>query len=170
MISHTRGEKFAAGWRANRADTAIGGGAAGVRIAVIARRHHMGNGLSALRVLVVDDEPLICWSLAEALSESGDVVSEAATGEAALRALATAVRPIDVVLLDYQLPDSHDLGLLASVKRVAPRSQVILMSAYCTPEVASAALAMGAHSVVNKPIDMCDVPVLVREAAMSRPH
>lgn len=130
----------------------------------------MPNESSALHVLVVDDEPLICWSLAETLGECGEVVTEARSGEAAIHALATAREHVDVVLLDYQLPDSHDLNLLSRIRRLAPHSEVILMSAYCTPEIAQQALALGAYRVVSKPIDMHDVPALVRDAAGSRPH
>jgi CheY-like chemotaxis protein len=150
--------------------SAIAAAAAGVSIATKLARHIMGNELPALRVLIVDDEPLICWSLAETLSEDGDVVTEADSGEAAIRELANAPCPVDVVLLDYQLADSHHMRLLSTVKRLAPDSRVILMSAYCTPEMTTDALAMGAYRVVSKPIDMHDVPALVREAAGSRHH
>jgi two-component system KDP operon response regulator KdpE len=121
-----------------------------------------------LRVLVVDDEPLICWSLAETLGDRGDIVTEARSGAAALRALSEAKEPIDVMLLDYKLPDVHNLSLLSTVRRLSPASHVILMSAYATPEIAKNALALGACRVVNKPIDMHDVPALVHDAARSR--
>jgi CheY-like chemotaxis protein len=64
-----------------------------------------------LRVLIVDDEPLIRWSLAETLMDSGHAVVEAGDGEAAVRMLTDADRPFDVVVLDYRLPDSNDLNL-----------------------------------------------------------
>jgi DNA-binding NtrC family response regulator len=118
-----------------------------------------------LRLLVVDDEPLICWSLAETLGDSGDIVTEAGSGAEALRALSEAKEPIDVVLLDYKLPDVHNLSLLSTVRRLSPASRVILMSAYATPEIAKDALAQGAVRVVNKPIDMHDVPALVHDVA-----
>ncbi len=130
----------------------------------------MSDQSSALRVLIVDDEPLICWSLAETLGQCGDVVTEAESGEAAIRALAIAPGSVDVVLLDYHLPDSRDLALLSAVRRLAPQCQVILMSAYCTAEIAKHALALGAYRVVSKPIDMHSVPSLVREAAGARHH
>jgi CheY-like chemotaxis protein len=73
----------------------------------------MRNESLPLRVLIVDDDPLMSWSLAETLSACGDVVTEAATGEAAVRTLANEPAP-NVVLLDYQLPDSGDLQLLSA--------------------------------------------------------
>jgi DNA-binding NtrC family response regulator len=121
-----------------------------------------------LRVLVVDDEPLMCWALAEALGDRGDIVIKAGDGATAFRAVTYASYPIDVVLLDYRLPDSNGLALLSTVRRLSPDSQVIVMSAYCTPEVTKEALALGAYCVVSKPINMHDVSDLVSEAASSR--
>jgi DNA-binding NtrC family response regulator len=114
-----------------------------------------------LRVLVVDDEPLICWSIAETLAAAGDIVTEAHTGAAALRALAETSQPLDVVLLDYKLPDVHNLSLLSAFRRLAPASRVILMSAHATSEVMKKALGLGASRVISKPFDMRDVPALV---------
>jgi DNA-binding NtrC family response regulator len=123
----------------------------------------------ALRVLVVDDEPLMSWSLAETLIDRGAVVTKAATGDAAVRALTTAPQP-DVVLLDYELPDCSDLSLVSTVKRLAPHIPVILMSAYFTPEITSQALRLGVYRVVSKPMKMNEIAALVREAAGSRLH
>lgn len=125
----------------------------------------MSTQSSALRVLVVDDEPLISWSLAQTLGDYGDIPTEARTGAAAVRALSESSEPIDVVLLDYQLPDVHDLSLLSTVRWLSPSSRVILMSAYATPELATEALSLGASLVVAKPIDMHDVPALVHDGA-----
>ena len=120
-----------------------------------------------LRVLVVDDEPLVCWSLAQTLGECGDIVTEARTGAAAIRAMTDAPEPADVVLLDYYLPDSRNLALLATLRRLFPSSRVILMSANFQPETAGDALALGAYCVIHKPIDMHDVPALVHGAVSS---
>ena len=128
---------------------------------------HMERNSPSLRVLVVDDEPLIRWSLAETLTGSGHAVIEAGDGETSVRSLTDG--PVDVVLLDYRLPDSHDLTLLSTVRRLAPRSQVIMMTAYGTPEVASGALALGAYRVVNKPFDMHDLAALVQQAHAAHP-
>ena len=72
-----------------------------------------------LRVLVVDDEPLIRWSLSETLEQSGHAVVEAGDALNAVRSV-SAGEPFDVVLLDYRLPDSNDLELLATIRALAP--------------------------------------------------
>jgi DNA-binding NtrC family response regulator len=129
--------------------------------------HRGVRATSPHRVLVVDDERLFNWSVAETLTDEGDVVTEAGTGQEALNALQIAPEP-DVVLLDYRLPDSRDFGLLESVRRLAPRSRVILMTADYAPELEQQALARGAYRVVGKPLDMGEIPALVHEAAESR--
>src|SRR4026209_1627196 len=104
-----------------------------------------------LRILVVEDEALIRWSIAETLGQQGHVVIEADTAASAVKAMEDADEDIDVVLLDYRLPDSDDLGLLANVRRLQPRSAVVMMTAYGTPEMTEGALAAGAHRVVGTP-------------------
>jgi DNA-binding NtrC family response regulator len=107
-----------------------------------------------LRVLVVEDESLLRWCIGETLANAGHEVVEAADSESALRALDCATEPIDVVLLDYRLPDSNDLGLLARIRRRLPGSAVLLMTAFGTPEITRGAFELGADGVVDKPFDM----------------
>ena len=119
-----------------------------------------------MRVLVVEDELLIRWSIAETLAHAGHTVLEAENGAGAIATLSAATEsaePIDAVLLDYRLPDSNDLSLLANIRRLS-QSPVILMTAYGTPEVAQGALELGAYRVISKPFGMQDAAALVSEA------
>jgi two-component system response regulator AtoC len=118
-------------------------------------------------VLVVDDEPLIRWSLAETLSDRGHTVTEAGDGKEALRVVTLAANRPDVVLLDYRLPDSNDLSLFAAIKRELPEVPIILMTAYGSPEITAGALALGAYRVVNKPFEVQNLVTLVQEAHAS---
>lgn len=119
-------------------------------------------------VLVVDDEPLIRWSLSETLTESGYFVVEAGDAQSALRAVEDAPRPIDVVLLDFRLPDSDDLGLLARLLDLLPQGRIIMMTAFGTSEMAQAARDLGAFDVVSKPFEIADLESLVH-AATAKP-
>jgi len=114
---------------------------------------------AAASVLVVDDEALIRWSLAETLRESAFEVLEASDGREALDVVAR--RAPDVILLDYRLPDSNDLALLAAIRKAAPQTPVIMMTAFGTPEVVKGALQLGAVSVINKPFEMGEIAALV---------
>jgi two-component system KDP operon response regulator KdpE len=122
-----------------------------------------------LHILIVDGEALIRWSVGETLAHAGYDVSEAGSAKETLQRLAAGPVP-DVILLDYRLPDSADLKLLETVLRLAPRSPVVMMTAYGTPAMQAGALALGAHSVVSKPVEMRDVLPLVQQAYASRPH
>ena len=113
------------------------------------------------RVLVVDDELLIRWSLCETLSDRGYTVLEAEDGKGAVRTLASATELPDVVLLDFRLPDSKDLNLLERFISMVPDGRVILMTAYGTPELANEALERGAFKVLHKPFEMQEVTSLV---------
>ena len=116
-------------------------------------------------VLVVDDEALIRWSLVQTLNDSGHETAEAMDAASAIRTVLESPRPFDVALLDLRLPDSKDLELLARVRRVAPRTQVILMTAYGTPEIVQGAIDLGAFRVLAKPIEMSDITALVANAS-----
>jgi DNA-binding NtrC family response regulator len=118
--------------------------------------------------LIVDDEPLIRWSLSETLAEDGHLVAEVGDGEAAVRALSEVDEPFDVVLLDYHLPDSHDLKLLSRIRHLFPQSAVVMMTAYGTPEMTEGALRLGAYRVVPKPFEVHDVAELVMQAHSAR--
>jgi two-component system, NtrC family, response regulator PilR len=125
----------------------------------------MAEKSPSLHVLVVDDEPLIRWSLAETLQDAGHTVAEAGSAESALRTLTDG--RFEVVLLDYRLPDSNDLNLLSTIRRLSPQSAVIMMTAFGTPEVTQGALALGAYRIVPKPFEVHDMADLVLQAHAS---
>jgi len=116
-------------------------------------------------VLVVDDEPLIRWSVAETLGEQGWQVTEAADAESAMVAFSRVIGERDLVFLDLRLPDSDDLHVLADMRRLSPHTPVILMTAHGTPDLADAARAMGAFAVIDKPFDMGDLVPLAERAS-----
>jgi DNA-binding NtrC family response regulator len=126
----------------------------------------MPPALATLRVLVIDDEPLIRWSMSETLRTSGHTVTEALDGDGARRVLAEGPPP-DVVLLDYRLPNSHGLMLLADVRRLAPSAAVVMMTAYGEDDLVEDAIALGATRVIEKPVDMRELDAVVRAAAAS---
>ena len=121
-----------------------------------------------LRVLVVEDETLIRWAVAEALTAAGHTVLEAPDAATALQVVAEAPQPLDVVLLDLRLPDSSDLSLLAAIRRKTPSSAVVMMTAHGTPEDAAGARALGAFEVLEKPFDVQGLERLIVAACRAR--
>jgi len=120
------------------------------------------------RILVVDDELLIRWSLSEALTAAGYAVVEGRDAAEARQAIRDQDHKPDLVVLDYRLPDSNDLGLLTTIRNEAPTVPVILMTAYGTAEVEKGALDLGAYRVVSKPFEVHDMASLVTEALAAR--
>ena len=133
--------------------------------------HHLRNitmtTKRALTVLVVDDEALIRWSIAELLRRGGHTVIEAATADDARNAITRTSEQVDIVLLDYRLPDSNDLRFLEEVRRRLPQASVVIMTAFGTPEMVDGAMDRGAYCVLSKPFDMRDVEALVADAYRS---
>lgn len=128
-----------------------------------------GNTSPQTRVLVVDDEPLMRWSVSETLGARGYEIIEAGDGHSALLAL-LRTGAADAVLLDLCLPDSSDLRVLAAIKRLLPALPVILMTAHGSRDVADAALKLGAFRVLTKPFELNELAPLVQSAlAASRP-
>lgn len=115
------------------------------------------------RILIVDDELLIRWSLRESLTEAGHEVFEAEDGKTASPYLST-VPPFELVLLDLRLPDTTGLALLKQFKLAQQGCQVILMTAYGSPEVTDEAMREGVFRVVTKPFNLEDMLRLVNQA------
>ena len=117
--------------------------------------------MSGARILVVDDEELIRWSLVERMRAEGYDVAEAGTGE---QALEQARDGVDLVLLDYKLPDTDGVTVLRRIKELDPDVLVILLTAYASVETAVDAMKEGAFHFANKPFDLDDVAFLVSRA------
>jgi DNA-binding NtrC family response regulator len=115
-------------------------------------------------VLVVDDEPLVRWSVSETLSDSGYRVTQAGDALSALEALNGKGGAADLVLLDMWLPDSSDLKVLSMMRRLSPATPIILMTAYGSDALRAEARSRGAYAVVDKPFDMSALPQLVADA------
>jgi DNA-binding NtrC family response regulator len=119
---------------------------------------------AALTALVVDDEPLVRWSIAETLRGRGYEVLEAGDGDGALHAIFEGDVVPDVVLLDLRLPDCTDLRLLETVREILPNAPIILMTSFGSPEVTQRARELGAYAVLDKPFDLNDLDPLIAHA------
>jgi two-component system response regulator AtoC len=112
-------------------------------------------------ILVVDDEPLIRWSLTERLHADGYEVLEADTGRTAIEKLPEGV---DLVLLDYRLPDTDGVSVLKKIKEFDQDVLVILLTAYASVETAVEAMKLGAYHFANKPFNLDEVSAIVERA------
>lgn len=114
------------------------------------------------RILVVDDEHLIRWSLEQSLKRQGYEVSTAASGEDALRVLRDD--PPDLMLLDVQLPGINGLDVLEKAKELAEEVIVIMVTALGVLETAVKAMRMGAYDYINKPFNLDELAIVIKKA------
>jgi two-component system, NtrC family, response regulator AtoC len=117
--------------------------------------------MSKPTILVVDDEALIRWSLTERLKSEGYEVREAETGQAALDTLPEGV---DLVLLDYRLPDTDGVSVLRKIKEFDQDILVILLTAFATVDTAVEAMKLGAYHFANKPFNLDEIAATVERA------
>ncbi len=117
-------------------------------------------------ILVVDDEPLICETLAEYLLPEGFTVVTCASGEEALER--AGQQRFDIVLCDVHLPGMDGLELLERLQRLSPETFVLLITAYATVENAVEAFQRGAHDYLMKPILLDEVLSKIRQLLAHR--
>ena len=113
------------------------------------------------KILVVDDEKLIRWSISRRLKKLGYEVATAETGEEALEQLAAA--PPDGLLLDVRLPGIDGVEVLNRALQMSPELAVIMMSAHSTIDIAVGAMKRGASDFLVKPF-----PLEAMELALQR--
>ena len=116
----------------------------------------------ATRIMVVDDEKLIRWSVSERLMRNGYEVATAETGEEALKAVAAC--PPAVMLLDVRLPGIDGLETLQRALALHPDLVVVMMSAHGTVDIAVEGMKRGAIDFLTKPFALATLDEVVRHA------
>ena len=120
------------------------------------------------RILVVDDEPAIGWSLRELLADEGHAVDVAANVADALAA-ATRSRP-DAILIDVRLPGRDGIDAIPDLRQTGP-APIVVMTAFGDLDTAVRAVRAGAYDYLVKPFDLEHVSAVVARAlAHHRPH
>lgn len=113
-----------------------------------------------VRLLLVEDDPLLGESLHEALSKKGYQTRLAASGAEALSACSD--ESFDLILQDVRLPDADGLDVLGHILTKQPRCQALVMTGQATVEMAVRAMKLGAFDFITKPFPV-DVLMLKLE-------
>ncbi|MBI3008985.1 MAG: response regulator [Candidatus Omnitrophica bacterium] len=113
------------------------------------------------RILIVDDDKLVRWSLIEVLNKNGYEATSTETGEEAINKIEDA--RFDLVITDLRLPGIGGFEVLNRVKEINPSTKVIMITAYGSEGVANEAREKGAELFVNKPFEINRIREEVKE-------
>ena len=116
-----------------------------------------------IRVLIVDDEEQFTLNLARLLKFRGFQVSTALDGFKAVKAV-EAGEPFDVVVLDIKMPGMDGITTLTRIKKLAPQTEVIMLTGHATVESGIQAIRQGAFDYLMKPCDIEDLTEKINEA------
>ncbi|MFQ5521206.1 MAG: sigma-54-dependent transcriptional regulator, partial [Candidatus Methylomirabilia bacterium] len=116
-------------------------------------------------ILAVDDEPGVRQSYRQILNDTCEVL-EASDGASAVEM--TRHHELDVVLLDFRLPDAEGTQVLERIKALDESVEVILVTAVKEVRTAVEAIKLGAYDYITKPFDVDEIVVLVRRAVERR--
>ena len=122
--------------------------------------------MKSLKVLVIDDENVICDACHLVLSEKGHTVDLCTTGKAGLLAMERFT--YDVILLDMKLPDIDGMVILETIKAEMPASYVIVMTGYSTLSNAVQAMKTGASEYLAKPFTDDELINAVEKVSIDR--
>ena len=122
--------------------------------------------MSQPKVFIVDDEEILCHSLAIDLKEDGYGVAVFHSGEEAVAELEN-IHP-DVVLLDLRLPNMDGIAVLRHIIGFDREIKVIMMTAYGDTQTTVEAVKCGAYDFINKPFELCELKAIIKNAIESR--
>ena len=112
-----------------------------------------------LRILGVDDEPLIGESIAFVLEAPNRKIVVAKDGQEALAL--TAKEKFDVVITDHRMPRSGGLELVRKLRKRKYTGKIVVLSGYLSPENIGAYEELGVDEVVGKPLDSVELRELI---------
>jgi len=116
-------------------------------------------------ILIIEDRASQRYFLQQQFEDQGYEVLTAETGKEGLGLFLT--HEVDLVLLDWSLPDTKGLAVLQEIKKDSEQVPVIMMTAYAEVEIAVEAMRLGAFDYIRKPFDLADLQRAVEKALES---
>jgi DNA-binding NtrC family response regulator len=117
-------------------------------------------------MLVADDDPVALDLLAEVLRAEGYAVLAAGDGAGALRLCET--HPVDLAIVDLQMPDLNGLEVVKRLRAIRPETPIVIITAFASVDTAVEAIHAGAYDYLSKPFRMEQVRLLVGRALEAR--
>jgi heterodisulfide reductase subunit A len=120
---------------------------------------------SKVKILIVDDEPIVRESLRDWLAYAGYDVTITETGEAARKLIEE--QKYGLLILDVRLPGKTGLKTLSELKERYPDIKAVIITAYPTPELAEEARQLGAIDYLSKPVVPAELEKIIRQALLN---
>ena len=114
------------------------------------------------KILVVDDDRDMCRMTASILEEEGYRINKAYDGGQAIKKI--KAERCDLMILDYKLTDMDGIKVLEEVRQTEPDLKVIMISAFGSPSIKSAAKKLGTYKFLDKPFDLYRLVKVVKNA------
>ncbi|MGE0762347.1 MAG: response regulator [Bdellovibrionales bacterium] len=111
----------------------------------------MTSNLAGKHVLIVDDEAELRRAMMFDFKRRKCIVYEAANGQQALQIVKT--QTVDIVVSDVRMPDGDGIKLLQEIRLIHPEIPIVLLATGFADLSEEQAMGMGAHALVEKPID-----------------
>ena len=121
--------------------------------------------MNPIRVLIVDDEGELAFTLAERLGLRGFEAEGVTSGEAALERVRDA--GFDAVVLDVKMPGLGGIGVIRQMKSLRPAMPVIMITGHGSRESAEEGMQVGAYRYLMKPVQIDSLVKIIREAVLS---
>jgi len=126
--------------------------------------------LDGLRVLCVDDDPMMLTTMQALLEREGCVVDALLDARLALDRLQADPAAVDLLVTDYNMPSMDGLALVQAAKRVAPGLPVVMASGFLSDKLCEQATQLGVRALVQKERTVEDLMMAVREVMVSAPQ
>ncbi|KIG13653.1 two component, sigma54 specific, transcriptional regulator, Fis family protein [Enhygromyxa salina] len=124
------------------------------------------SALSAIRVLVVDDEVNLRFAIERVLRRSGHLADSASTVRQAIERLRS--QPYDTVVTDLRMPGGDGLELIQWLGSYSPSTKILVISAYITPEFRKIYGNQASIGILEKPVELSKLIELVEELGPRR--
>lgn len=120
-----------------------------------------------MKVLIVDDNRLLCWTMGRMLSKRNIVNQVVEEGKSALSEVRRTF--YDIIFLDIHLPDANGLDLMKEIRKISPTTKVVIMSSDGSEDTVRRVLSVGAMRFMEKPFDNSEVMTVLEATLLRKP-
>ena len=119
-------------------------------------------------ILIVDHNETLVTTISMILNRKGYQVETAFNGQEAIDL--TKTRPFNLIFLDLKMPGMNGLDVMKHIRKIRPKANILIMTAYGSQEYNTEAIDAGAIHVLHKPFNMVEVLSLIDEIISSDHH